>query len=353
LGARDVVMTRAVRVEGTPTVASRWLLRLDTVLRAAGIENTLGADAAPLDWHKMLDAPASDPLPMPPPEPRPPLAARPRKLSVTEIETWRRDPYAIYAKHVLRLRALDPLDADPGAADRGIIIHEALGNFLQAYPQQLPADALEKLLVLGQQSFAPLLDRPGVWAFWWPRYRRIAEWIAAMEAERRPLLENILAEIDGRMIVDAAAGPFEIVGRADRIEHRRDGKVAIIDYKTGSVPQAGDLNEGFTPQLALEAAMIEQGGIAALGKASVAELAYWKLGGGDPAGKVMQREDDSTELRALIDRTLAGMHALIAAFDDPATPYFAVPRPEKAPRYSDYTHLERQKEWLAGEEEEE
>jgi ATP-dependent helicase/nuclease subunit B len=353
LGARDVVMTRAVRVEGTPTVASRWLLRLDTVLRAAGIENTLGADAAPLDWHKMLDAPASDPLPMPPPEPRPPLAARPRKLSVTEIETWRRDPYAIYAKHVLRLRALDPLDADPGAADRGIIIHEALGNFLQAYPQQLPADALEKLLVLGQQSFAPLLDRPGVWAFWWPRYRRIAEWIAAMEAERRPLLENILAEIDGRMIVDAAAGPFEIVGRADRIEHRRDGKVAIIDYKTGSVPQAGDLNEGFTPQLALEAAMIEQGGIAALGKASVAELAYWKLGGGDPAGKVMQREDDSTELRALIDRTLAGMHALITAFDDPATPYFAVPRPEKAPRYSDYAHLERQKEWLAGEEEEE
>ncbi len=353
LGARDVVMTRAVRVEGTPTVASRWLLRLDTVLRAAGVENTLGADIAPLDWHEMLDAPAGDPLPMPPPEPRPPVAARPRKLSITEIETWRRDPYAIYAKHVLRLRALDPLDADPGAADRGIIIHEALGNFLQAYPQQLPADALQKLLVLGQQSFAPFLNRPGVWAFWWPRYQRIAEWIAAMETERRPLLENILAEIDGRMIVDAAAGPFEIVGRADRIERRRDGKIAIIDYKTGSVPQAGDLNEGFTPQLALEAAMIEQGGIAALGKARVAELAYWKLGGGDPGGTVMQRVDDEAALRETIARTLAGMQTLIASFDDPATPYLAVPRPEKAPRYSDYAHLERQKEWLAGEEEEE
>jgi ATP-dependent helicase/nuclease subunit B len=290
---------------------------------------------------------------MAPPEPRPPLAARPRKLSITEIETWRRDPYAIYAKHVLRLRALDPLDADPGAADRGIIIHEALGNFLEAYPRQLPPDTLNRLLVLGQQSFAPLLDRPGVWAFWWPRYKRIAEWIAAMEAERRPLLEDILAEIDGRMTVEAAAGPFEIVGRADRIERRRDGKIAIIDYKTGSVPQAGDLNEGFTPQLALEAAMIEQGGIAALGKASVAELAYWKLGGGDPAGKVMQRVDDPAELRETIERTVLGVRNLIATFDDPGMPYLAVPRPEKAPRYSDYAHLERQKEWLAGEEEEE
>jgi ATP-dependent helicase/nuclease subunit B len=290
---------------------------------------------------------------MAPPEPKPPLAARPRKLSITEIETWRRDPYAIYAKHVLRLRALDPLDADPGAADRGIIIHEALGNFLQAYPRQLPRDTLERLLALGQQSFAPLLDRPGVWAFWWPRYARVAEWIAAMEAERRPLLEDILAEIAGRMIVEAAAGPFEIIGRADRIERRRDGKIAIIDYKTGSVPEKGDLEEGITPQLALEAAMIEQGGIAALGKASVSELAYWKLGAGDPAGKVMRRVDDPAELRATIERTVLGMRNLIATFDDPDKPYLAVPRPEKAPRYSDYAHLERQKEWLAGEEEEE
>jgi ATP-dependent helicase/nuclease subunit B len=99
--------------------------------------------------------------------------------------------------------------------------------------------------------------------------------------------------------------------------------------------------------------MIEQGGIADLGKAKVAELAYWKLGGGDPAGKVMRRLVDEGELRETIARTLAGIETLIAAFDDPMTPYFAVPRPEKAPRYSDYAHLERQKEWLAGEEEEE
>ena len=353
LGAGEVVMTRAARVEGAPTVPSRWLLRLDTVLRAAGVENHLAADVAPLDWQAKLDEPAGPPRPAVAPAPSPPFEARPRKLSITEIETWRRDPYAIYARHVLRLKALDPLDADPGAADRGIVIHDALGNFLKTYPKQLPADAVTRLLALGEQSFGPLLARPGVWAFWWPRYRRVAEWIAALEAERRPLLDDVVAEIDGKMTLDAPGGPFEIVGRADRIERRRDGRVAIIDYKTGGVPEVGEINDGFTPQLALEAAMIEQGGFAGIAKSAVGELAYWKLGGGDPAGKVMRREDDPAKLRELIDRTIAGMKDLIGAFDDPARPYLAMPRPDRAPRYSDYAHLERVKEWLAGEEEEE
>jgi ATP-dependent helicase/nuclease subunit B len=353
LGAREVVMTRASRVEGTPTVPSRWLLRLDTVLQAARIENRLGADIAPLGWQEKIDEPAGAPQPIAPPAPRPPLAARPRKLAITAIETWRRDPYAIYARHVLRLKPLDPLDADPGAADRGIVIHEALAKFLKAYPKHLPPDAVPQLLVRGEQSFGELLKRPGVWAFWWPRYCRIAEWVAAKEAERRPLLEDIFAEIEGRMILEAPGGRFEITGRADRIERRRDGAIALIDYKTGSVPGPGDLEEGFAPQLALEAALIESGGFAGIAKSTVAELAYWKLGGGDPAGEIMRREDDPAELRKLIDATLAGVKALIAAFDDPATPYLAVPRPDKTPRYSDYEHLERQKEWLAGEEEEE
>jgi len=353
LGAREVVMTRAARVEGTPTVPSRWLLRLDTVLAAAGIEHQLAADRAPLHWHEKIDAPAGAPKPADAPAPKPPLAARPRKLSITEIETWRRDPYAIYAKHVLKLKPLDPLDADPGAAERGIVIHDALANFLKEYPQRLPADAVARLLLQGEKSFGEILARPGVWAFWWPRYKRIAEWIAAKDAERRPLIENIFAEIAGRMVLDSAAGAFEIVGRADRIERRRDGAVALIDYKTGGVPETNEIADGFTPQLALEAAMIERGGFADIPPSAVAELAYWKLGGGDPAGKVMRRADDPVELRKLIDNTIAGLTALIARFDDPATPYLAVPAPDKAPRYSDYAHLERVKEWLAGDEEEE
>jgi ATP-dependent helicase/nuclease subunit B len=177
--------------------------------------------------------------------------------------------------------------------------------------------------------------------------------VAAKEAECRPQLENIFAEIEGRMMLDAPGGGFAITGRADRIERRRDGAIGLVDYKTGGVPTPGDIEDGFAPQLALEAAMIEHGGFDGIDKSVVAEIAYWKLGGGDPAGEVMRREDDPAKLRARIDATLEGVKAMIAAFDDPATPYLAVPRPDKAPRYSDYEHLERQKEWLAGEEDEE
>jgi ATP-dependent helicase/nuclease subunit B len=319
LGALEVVMTRAARVEGTPTVPSRWLLRLDTVLRAAGLEGELARDATPLGWQAAIDAPPGPARPIAPPEPRPPLAARPRRLSVTEIETWQRDPYAIYAKHVLRLRALDPLDADPGAADRGMIIHDALARFLQAYPARLPDDAAMRIAALGQQSFGTALARPGVWAFWWPRFLRIAEWVAEEEVRRRPFIDEVLAEITGRFMLEGPAGRFEITGRADRIERRRDGRIALIDYKTGALPRMRDVAQGYAPQLPLEAWMIERGGFAPL-RASVAEIAYWRLSGGDPAGEPRLLEPNDERLRDLIARAGEGLTTLIAAFDDPAMP---------------------------------
>ncbi len=353
LGAGDVVLTRATRVEGTPTVPSRWLLRLDTVLRAASLEGKLTDDAAPLDWQRLVDEPAGPPLPLLPPAPRPAVEARPRKLSVTEIETWMRDPYAIYAKHILNLRALEPLDADPGAADRGLIIHAALANFLRAYPKRLPEDAVVKLVAAGRESFGTALARPGVWAFWWPRFLRIAAWVAAQEVQRRPVLDEILSEITGKLVLDGPKGPFEITGRADRVERRRDGMIALIDYKTGATPSGTEVAQGYAPQLPLEAMMIEQGGFTAVAAGLVGELAYWRLTGGDPAGEIKFPQSDPTKLRDLIADASQGLKDLIAAFDDPATPYRAVPVPATAPRYSDYAHLERIKEWLSGRDAEE
>src|SRR6185437_1169380 len=267
------------------------------------------------------------------------VAARPRRLSVTEIETWRRDPYAIYAKHVLRSRALDPLDADPGAADRGMIIHDALARFLHAYPARLPEDAATRIAALGQQSFGPALARPGVWAFWWPRFLRIAEWVVAVESERRPLLAVIGSELRGELALEGPAGPFRLVAKADRIERRRDGGLVIVDYKVGAVPASSDVRLGFSPQLPLEAAMGEAGAFAGIDPGTIADLAHWRLAGGDPAGEIKPVAKNDAERRDLVTAALDGLSRLIARFDDESTPYRAWPRPEKAPRYSDYTHL--------------
>src|SRR5437879_5481411 len=152
LGAPAVALTRATRREGVPTVPSRWLLRLDTVLRAVGLDGELAAEpeSAPA---AALRAQPGQRGPPPPAMPCPPLAARPRQLSVTQIETWIRDPYAIYARHILRLKALDELDADPGRAELGIAVHDALGEFVRCYPQDLPADPEAELIAIGRDKF--------------------------------------------------------------------------------------------------------------------------------------------------------------------------------------------------------
>ena len=342
--APEVVLTRAERVEGSPTVPSRWLSRLETVLRALGLERRIDQEAPQwLAWARGLDEPAAV-RPVAPPEPRPPLAARPRKLAVTEIETWMRDPYAIYARHVLRLRPLDPLAADPGAAERGQFIHRALDGFIREWPDALPADAVDRLLDHGRAAFGDLLARPEVWAFWWPRFERIARWLVATERARRPLIRPVATEVAGRMEFDGRAGPFILTAKADRIDRLSDGRLVIIDYKTGIVPAAGDVALGFAPQLPLEAALAECGGFDGLGPSKVADLAFWRLSGGEPAGEEKPVKGDASDLAR---QAHGGLEALIWAFDDPETPYRARPRPRHAPRFDDYAHLARVQEWSA------
>ncbi len=351
LGAREVVLTRASRVEGTPTVPSRWLSRLETVLRAVKLEENLwhgsAKQGAPLAWQRQLDDPGQH-APIAPPAPRPPVEARPRKLSVTSVETWIRDPYAIYARHILRLRPVDPIDQDPGLAERGIFIHAALDRFLKEYPGDLPEGAESQLLRIGAEEFGRTLERASVREFWWPRFERVASWLVAFERDRRVDIAQSFSEIEGSLLLPAKAGPFLLSGKADRIDRFTDGSLAILDYKTGVLPSPGEIKAGYAPQLPLEAAIAAAGGFPGVDAASVASLLYWKLSGGYPAGEEKAAAKDAEEVAELAEEALAGLARLIARFDDPRTPYRSHPQPERAPRYSDYTHLARVKEWLLG-----
>lgn len=344
-GAPEVVLTRALRVEGTPTVPSRWLQRLDAVLHAAGLLHSL-IRPEPLAWRAWLDQVTLQPPPGPP-APRPPVAARPRRLSVTAIETWRRDPYAIYARHVLKLEKLDPIDADPGAADRGIIIHAALAEFVRQHPAELPADALDRLLAIGRRRFGAWLSRPGIWAFWWPRFQAIARWFVAHETEWRRMAAPVATEVRGALALGAGAREFTLSAHADRIDRLADGTLAIIDYKTGGVPGDSDVLAGFAPQLPLEAAIAAAGGFRDLPPHPVSQLRYWRLTGGEPPGEDVGLDGTVGDPAVLAAEALAGVRELIARFDDPATPYHARPWPDYALRYNDYAHLARLKEWSA------
>ncbi len=343
--APEVILTRATRVEGTPTVPSRWLLRLETVMRAGGRVATL-EEGEWLDWQKALDWPDRV-KPVSRPAPRPPVAARPRRLSVTQIETWMRDPYAIYARHVLGLKTLDPVDQEPGAAERGTLIHDALEKFIKAHPRRLGEDAYDALIAIGRDIFRPIGDlRPGVWAFWWPRFQRAARWFVDQELARRPTLAESLAEVKGRITLDAPFAPFELTAKADRIDRMQSGELTIIDYKTGQPPTAANVKLGFASQLPLEAAIAAAGGFAGVHAAPVTALEVWRLTGGAEPGKIVPIKEPPATLAA---EALEGLKRLIAQYDDPETPYESVPRAPFAPIYSDYRHLARVQEWSVAE----
>lgn len=342
--APDVVLTRAEKVDGTPTVPSRWLTRLHTVLRGAGVGEFIGSDFAWTAWQSMLDTPDREPQPIAPPAPCPPVAARPRELSVTRIERWMRDPYEIFAAHILGLRALEPLDALVSAADYGSFIHRALDRFISDTEASTRTDPLNRLLTIGREVFAPVTAYPSLWAFWWPRFERVAAWFVAHQEDFLEPGTRSVTETRGTLQIEAPAGPFVLRAIADRIDVAADGALHIIDYKTGAPPSDEEVIAGYAPQLPLEAAIAAAGGFENVAGASIASLAYWRLSGGEPPGEI--RAIDELPDRLAQD-ALAGLSQLVATFDDAATPYPAYPTPAMAPRYSDYDHLARVAEWSA------
>ena len=349
---KEVLLTRAEKDAGAPTTPSRWLTRLSMLVDGAGFGERL-YDEQWLHIARAIDKPASAPTPVEPPEPRPPVSARPRALPVTQVELWLRDPYALYARQILRLRALDPIDMMPAAADRGNVIHDALEAFVKAYPGALPPEeeALSALRRFGETAFGELLSRPGVQGFWWPRFERIARWFLAFEQERRAEARLVLAEQKGEISFDAPAGRFKLTAKADRIELLGDDAIAICDYKTGAVPTSRQVTSGLSPQLTLEAAIALEGGFPGVVAASVAELLYIGLKGGGVAGEARPVDLDGETPAAEAARAKAGLIKFVTAFDAPDMPYLSKPRVLLERFAGDYDHLARVKEWSSGEEE--
>ncbi|HXV24540.1 MAG TPA: double-strand break repair protein AddB [Alphaproteobacteria bacterium] len=343
--APEVVLTRSIRVEGTPTVPARWLLRVEALLAASGNAGGLSPPAGIEAWSARLDKPQRF-TPTRPPRPCPPVSLRPRQLSVTRIGTWMADPYAIYARHVLRLRKLDPIDAEIGPAARGTLVHEILDRFVAQFPDVLPPDGETRLRALAAEAFRQAsAARPAVWAYWRPRLERIARWFLEQEQRRRADgARPLRTEVEGALTIAGPAGPFLLTATADRIDRLCDGGLAIVDYKTGLLPPRSEVAQGISPQLPLEAAMAEAGGFEGVPAGAVGELAFWRITGGREPGEVCEIAlgEEAGQLAA---EALKGLTQLIATFDDPATAYEPVPWPERAPRFSDYRHLARIDEW--------
>jgi ATP-dependent helicase/nuclease subunit B len=354
LGADDVILSHAAKAGGTPAVASRFLHRLEAVAGEERWNAAVAAGEKYVGFAEQLDSPDKV-EPIKQPAPKPPRAVRPLKLSVTAIEDWLRDPYTIYAKYILKLAPLDPVDMPLSAADRGSAIHDALGEFTQAYATALPNDPARELRRIGEKYFAPLMERPEARALWWPRFNRIATWFANWEIVRRGDVSAIKAEINGSIKIQLDNERiFTLTARADRIERRHDGSFAILDYKTGQPPTGKQVRMGLSPQLTLEAAILREGGFDGIAAASsVEELGYVRLSGNNPPGeqkplelKINQR-DEPMPPDAAADEARNKLENLIRAFENEDEPYRSLNLPMWTRRYGSYDDLARIKEWSA------
>ncbi len=344
LGAPEVILARAQKVAGAPTVTSRFVQRIAALAGEARWQQVAARGEAYVALARALDHPAHVKA-AERPAPKPPLESRPTKLSVTAIEDWLRDPYTIYAKYILRLAPLDAVDTPPGARDRGTVIHGAIGDYTKEFAKAPPADPLAELIRLGEQHFAQLADYPEAKAFWWPRYERIAQWFAQWDAGRRGAIATLHAEIGGALTFSDGKRDFTLTGIADRIEKRADGTYAILDYKTGSARTEPQVRTGLAPQLTLEAAMLRGGGFKGIAPASVSEIAYVTLKGGEPPGKEQRITFKDGTPDAQADNALARLKGVAALFADESKPYLSLVHPMWKTHYGDYDHLARVKEW--------
>jgi ATP-dependent helicase/nuclease subunit B len=290
--------------------------------------------------------------PAEPPEPKPPVAARPRQLSVTGIERWIANPYDIFAKDILELEPMDELGAEPDAALRGQIVHRALHGFSRRFGDELPQDIEAALVAIADNHFVALAGSPVVKAFWRPAFRRFARWFAATERERRKGVQSMMTEARG--LIDVG-NDFRLSGRADRIDIAADGSVAIYDYKTGKPPATAHVDKLFAPQLPLEALIAAEGGFADLGRRRVNALRYIHVLGRGEGGD--ERDAGNVDPETLAREVREKLEKLIARYADPDMAYEVKRRPgpafKRAYDYDPYEHLARIKEWLTQEAEEE
>jgi len=339
--APEVWLTRSIRSDDAETVPSRWLNRVRNLL--AGLPDQGGAlaledmKARGAHWLRLVAA-LEDPGHVPAqkrPSPCPPLAARPRDFSVTEIKRLIRDPYAIYARHVLRLRPLDPLMKVPDALLRGTVLHEVLDRFIKDTQQDDALCTRDHLIALTETVLAQNVPWAEARAIWRARMDRVADWFIDGELARRQIARPAALEQSGAATLRDLG--VTLKAKADRIDIDDTGSLHIYDYKTGKPPSAKE-QQYFDRQLLLEAAIAEQAGFGQIAPAPVARATFIGLGSKpDTVAAPLDKEP--------VPKVWAEFEELMRAYLEPDRGYTARRAVFKKADKGDYDQLARFGEW--------
>jgi len=333
--APTVYLTRAKKTAGTETIPSRFLARLEAALMGSHIHFPIGRN----DWATALDQPAQKET-ICRPHPCPPVSARPRRLAVTKVELWMRNPYAVYARYILNLYPLKDLQPAEIQQLYGVAVHRALEAFVQENPNSADKSRLAELAdhfmrEVGMRETDRLFCRP--------RFDQMASFWTEQQSLTAGKIESSLTEVQGSYTFDVGGRPFTLTGTADRIDLFKNGLARVLDYKTGSVPSIKEVSAGYAPQLPLEAFLFLKGSFQTTDY-TLTELTYWKLAAKQEDCKVICLTEKKP-VAEWVAEAFEGLKTLIHTFDLPTTPYEACPVAGKEPTYNDYDHLARTAEW--------
>ncbi|MBX4335298.1 double-strand break repair protein AddB [Bartonella raoultii] len=345
MGMNNVVMSRALRVNHVPSLPSRWLQRLETVIGKKVWQQIRARGDIFLHWAKMLNntkmiSSTKRPCPVPP------LDMRPRHFSVTEIATLRFDPYAIYAKKILRLKPLKALVYNPSAAERGILYHAILATFCTKVKNPNAANALDILLTLARQEFDKFNLPADIKTIWWSNFENLAPFLLQWEQSLGP--RERYAEVVSQKIPIGTTG-VTLSGRADRIDVLPNKMVEILDFKTSTPPSSKQVRELLFPQLALETALFMQGAFPDFQNLTPVNLFYIPL---NKKGKIIPQsillkkgEKDNQSAIHLGETVWKRLIALMNYYQNPQQGYLSHAVPLKKEYEGDYDHLARLWEW--------
>ncbi|MEM7296460.1 MAG: PD-(D/E)XK nuclease family protein, partial [Pseudomonadota bacterium] len=278
--APEVWLTRAIRSGDSETIPSRWINRLRNLMPGIPDGSTELKEMAHraeryIRLAELIDDPKAEPCPAPRPSPAPPVDARPKTLSITQIKTLIRDPYAVYAREVLNLRRLEPLRRDADAALRGTILHKVLEVFSRQGSVRSLEEGKEQLLRAAELVMQADVPWPTARRFWLARVRRLASDFVQTELDRQGAQSLAGVEVSAHFPMPELA--FTLTGKADRIDLTPEGTAIIYDYKTGRVPTPTQ-QLLFDKQLIISAILAERGAFAGIGMVPVAEAKFIGLG---------------------------------------------------------------------------
>lgn len=333
----EVILTRATKIAGTPTVPSRFIERLQVLAEVNGISlKTYQANLATL-----VDTPEKTQEVIRP-APCPPVEVRPTELSVSNIENLKRNPYAIYAKYILKLRPLNELGNPNKAIIYGNVLHDVLSKYLEKTPY---ADDKKTLINSFKNEIKKTILGKADQVFYSCQFEQILPFFLEEQKEAQKARIKSLTETKGKIVFDSIKRPFIITARADRIDITPNQGATVIDYKTGTPPKFKEVAEGNSPQLSLEALILSKGGFEGTSKQKVTDLQYWHLGRCPQKHSFIKSKNAPANFEEFLQKTENGVKELIKIFEEKTTCYEVCPVTSNNPKFNDYEHLARNQEW--------